>query len=219
MRHGNETPYHIPPLSLSGQVMESGRVSISPDGLLIVASVQLSDAGLYSCNGSNSLGTLESDTGILLMVYCEWYYPHSLPPLIPPPPPDPPMNIVVHGSPPDLVVDVGGRVVVTCEASSVPQSHYVWWRQEEEEEGGRTEVQDTSHIMVSLTPSHRPHPLLSLIHSRCLMGMGPCSSPWYSVRMQGGITALLAMDMAIYHPISLKSESLVRSNKSLCGGT
>ena len=37
----------------------------------MLASVTLSDAGLYSCNGTNSHGMAESDMDILLKVYCE----------------------------------------------------------------------------------------------------------------------------------------------------
>ena len=47
-----------------------------PDGVLLLPSVRLSDAGVYSCNGTNSLGTAESDTTIMLRVYCEWIH-HS----------------------------------------------------------------------------------------------------------------------------------------------
>ena len=44
------------------------------DSVLMLAAVLLCDAGVYACNGTNSLGTVESDTTVLLRVYCEWLY-------------------------------------------------------------------------------------------------------------------------------------------------
>ena len=46
--------------------------------VLMLAAVLLCDAGVYSCNGTNSLGTVESDTTVLLRVYCEWFYTESV---------------------------------------------------------------------------------------------------------------------------------------------
>ena len=62
-------------LSYIPQVIESEVVMIGEDGILVLASVRLSDAGVYSCNGTNSLGTAESDIPILLRIYCEYTNP------------------------------------------------------------------------------------------------------------------------------------------------
>ena len=49
----------------------SERVTVSDSGVLTVAEVTLSDAGLYTCNSSNEFGSADADYDILLMVYCE----------------------------------------------------------------------------------------------------------------------------------------------------
>ena len=64
-------PSPLPPSLLSTQVADGPGVMVTEAGVLMVASVRLSDAGLYSCNGTNSIGMAESDTDILLKVYCE----------------------------------------------------------------------------------------------------------------------------------------------------
>ena len=62
---------HSPSLSLWLQVMASERVMVLAEGVLVIAGVRLSDSGIYSCNSSNSLGTTEADSVIMLRVYCE----------------------------------------------------------------------------------------------------------------------------------------------------
>ena len=57
--------------TLSEQVTASERVTVVTGGVVEIGSVRLSDAGIYSCNASNSLGTAESDSSIMLRVYCE----------------------------------------------------------------------------------------------------------------------------------------------------
>lgn len=53
-------------------MVESQRVTLSEKGtVLLLDTILLSDAGLYSCNGTNNLGTVESDQHIMLRVYCE----------------------------------------------------------------------------------------------------------------------------------------------------
>lgn len=53
-------------------MVDNDRVMVTDAGVLVVASVILSDVGYYTCNATNSLGSEEAEDHILLMVYCKY---------------------------------------------------------------------------------------------------------------------------------------------------